>query len=296
MPRTRLYPHQTADLNCVTFGDWWIERNGVRDVLPDSLQGWDYASEEVIGTSVSIDEKVLLASTGMSSLDDLELLLVADCAAAQRRVVARNSLTGYGIVKDAAFELPLPSGVLASSVRLTTHLVLARDLSETPPRVASVRGARLISSKPRTLVLEGEASRFPTEPVAFSDIGLPDSPWTLHMNFEDLNASFMGAVRLLVNTENRIGRMLLESSTASSISPIAMADILRLLVATVGNHRDDVTSGDFEEGSIGEVVDSMCNFFLRQGLAASTELYQREPVHFELLLHERMKPFDKVFA
>jgi uncharacterized protein (DUF2164 family) len=295
MVKTRIFPHQTADPSSVTFGEWWFERNGARSQLPDFLSGWDYAREEVIGTSLSMDGDALFASTGQSSLDDLEVLLLADCAASQRRVVARHSLAGYATVRSATFALVLPAGQLAGSVRLSAHVIVARDLIDKAPRVASDRGARLISSKTRRLVLEGDASRFPTEPVAFSEFGLPDAPWTLHTNFHDLGTSFMGSVRLLVNTEHPVGKMLLDSATADRVSGLAMADVLRLLVATVANQVEEIGAAEFEEGAVGFVIDSMCAFFLNQGLAASIELYQREPIHFDRVLHERVKPFAKVF-
>jgi hypothetical protein len=294
--KTRLFPHRTADPSSVTFGDWWIERNETRSPLPDFLSGWDYASEESVGTSLTIDFDALFASTGHSSPDDLEVLLMADCASAQRRVVARHKLAGYEAVRSAAFSLVLPPGQLAGSVRLSTHLVIARDLIGSDPRIASRRGARLISSKPRSLILEGDGSRFPTEPAAFSELGLPSAPWTLHVSFQDLETSFMGAVRLLVNTEHPIGQMLLDGETTDRVAGLAMADVLRLLVATVATRGDDVEASNFDEGGVGYVVNSMCVFFLSQGLAASVELYERDPIHFDRLLQERLRPMAKVFG
>ena len=43
------------------------------------LLGWDYASEETVGISVDLDEEALLASTGLASMDELEILAMADC-------------------------------------------------------------------------------------------------------------------------------------------------------------------------------------------------------------------------
>jgi hypothetical protein len=295
--KLRLYPHRTADPSSVIFGDWWIERSRTRAHLPDLLTGWDYASEELIGTSLTLDIDSLLASTGHSSLDDLEVRLLADCAPAQRRVVARHPLTGFTSVRDSAFSLTLPAGQLAGAVKLSAQLVVARDLDGSPPRVASVRGARLISSKTRTVALEGDASRFPTEPVSFSELRIPNAPWTLHTCFTDLDTSFMGGVRLLVNTEHPVGQMLLDSSTADRVSGLAMADVIRLMVATLADtaHVDEIGDGDFEEGTVGHVVDSMCSFFMGHGLVPAIQLYLKEPVHFDRLLHERVRPLGRVF-
>jgi len=297
MAKLRLYPHRTADPSSVTFGDWWIERSGSRARLADLLTAWDYASEELIGTSLTLDVDSLLESTGHSSLEDLEVLLLADCPAAQRRVVARHPLAGYASIRDSAFSLTLPAGELAGAIRLSAQLVVAHDLEGAPPRVANVRGARLISSKTRTIALEGEASRFPTEAVPFSELGLSNAPWTLHTTFADLDTSFMGGVRLLVNTEHLVGQMLLDSSTADRVSGLTMGDVIRLLVATMADKKyaDEIDDGGFEEGSVGYVVDSMCSFFLGHGLVQAIQLYEKDPLHFDLLLHERVRPLARVF-
>lgn len=297
MAKLRLYPHRTADPSSVSFGSWWIERSGTRAQLPDLLTGWDYASEELIGTSLTLDVGSFLESTGHASLEDLEILMLADCAPAQRRVVARHPLAGYESVRDSGFSLILPAGQLAGAIRLSAQLVVARDINGAPPRVASVRGARLIASKTRTIALEGDASRFPTEPVPFSELRLPKAPWTLQTTFPDLDTSFMGGVRLLVNTEHQVGRMLLDSSTADRVSGLAMADVIRLMVATLADtkYADEIADGDFEEGTVGFVVDSMFSFFLGHGLAPAVQLYEKEPLHFDRLLHERVRPLAKVF-
>jgi hypothetical protein len=297
MAKLRLYPHRIAAPSTVSFGDWWIDRSGARARLADLLSGWDYASEERVGTSLTLDVDALLASTGHSTLEDLEVLLLADCPSAQRRIVARHPLAGYIAIRDSAFSLTLPAGELAGAIRLSAHLVVARDIEGTPPRVANVRGARLSSSKTRTVVLEGDASRFPTEPAPFSELGLPNAPWTLHTTFADLETSFMGGIRLLVNTEDPVGRMLLDSSTADRVSGLAMGDVIRLLVAILSDARyaEAVAEGGFDEGTVGFVVDSMCAFFLGYGLLPAIKLYGDDPLQFDRLLHERVRPLERVF-
>lgn len=295
MAKLRLFPHRTANPASVTFGDWWIERDAARVALPDLLGGWDYASKEIVGLTLTLDEDLFLESTGLRNLSDVEMLLVGDCKDSQVRVVSRHTLAAGAPVRNAAFDLALPAGQLAGSLSLMAIVVLARNLPRTGDRIAYLRGARLISSKPTVVALEGEASRFPTEPVAFSHLYLPDAPWTLQNTYDSLKASFMGGVRLLVNTEHPVGRMLLDGATADRVSGIAMADVIRLLVADVSDHTDDLDSADYEEGSVASVLDNMCEFYLGRELSAAIELYQTEPLQFDRLLHERVRPLAKVF-
>jgi len=295
MAKLRLLPHRTADPTSVNFDDWWIERDGARIPLPDLLRGWDYASKETVGLTVTIDGALFLSSTGLQSLDDVEVLLLADCKDSQIRISSRHSLKGDTQALDRVFELDLPAEQLAGSISLSALIVLARTNPQMGGRVARLRGARLISSKPKVVALEGESSRFPTEPVAFSHLHLPRAPWTLHITYEDLEASFMGGVRLLVNTEHPVGRMLLDGATADRVSGIAMADVIRLLVAVASDSSEDLASADHEEGSVAFVLENMCEFYLGRDLPAAIRLYKAEPLQFDRILHERVEPLPKAF-
>ena len=88
-----LLPHRIADAHSVSWHRWWIERDGDRTELSALLAGWDYASHTTVGISVDLDEEALLASTGLDSMDELEILAMADCLLAQQRFVAHQAAT-----------------------------------------------------------------------------------------------------------------------------------------------------------------------------------------------------------
>lgn len=292
MTRLRLYPHRTAAEQSVTWAPWWIERNDLRHELPSLLTGWDYASDETVGITVTIDEVSLLDSSGLDSVDDLEILAMADCASVQDRIVAHLPLGANETVGEARdVRLRLPPGRLAGSVRLSAHLVLARASQTAADRVAHHRGARIHSSEPFTLRLEGDASRFPTEPVPFTELGLGNAPWTVLTVYEDLSDSFMGGVRLLVNTEHPIGQKALDPATAPQASPLLRAEIIRILVAKAAAQVGRFEPADLDEDSVGRVLDAMCRYLLNRGLPAAARLHQDDPARFEVLLHEELDPF-----
>lgn len=292
MTKIRLFPHRTADLSSVELGSWWIERDGARSDLKSQLRGWDYASDEMVGLTIkNLDEQLFLDSTGIKDIKDVELVLLADCKDSQCRIASQHNLDS-GSLRDVGFSLTLPRGTLAGSVGLRALLRLARPLPKSSDRSAYIRGARLFTSDITTITLEGDGSRFPTEPAAFSALHLPDAPWTLHVTSDSLESSFMGAVRLLVNTEHPVGRMLLNSATAEKISPLAMADVIRLLVAYLADQPTQLNSTEFHEGSVVQVVDKMCEFFLGSSLTAAIQLYEHDPFHFDRLLHARVNPLS----
>ena len=142
----RFLPHRIADARSVTWHRWWTENDGTRTELPALLKGWDYASHTTVGVSVDLDEEALLASTGLDSMDELEILAMADCLLAQQRFVATKPLRGHQRGSTTDVSVPLPLGQVAGAVRLSAHLVLAYTTPEREYRVAFLRGSRIDSS------------------------------------------------------------------------------------------------------------------------------------------------------
>lgn len=290
MAKTRLYPHRRASEKALKFNKWWHVLGDEPVELPNYLDGWDYASEKLIGIDVSGDLEELLQETGHESSEDLELRIVADCSFTQRRFVSKTSLREADGIDDLEATITLPPRHLAKSVKLSAHLVVARDLEHVPPGVAATRGARLASSTNRTLHLEGDGARFPTSAVPFSTLWYSDVPWTLKANFSSPQDSFMGSVRLWVNTENPVGQKLLDVATVKSLSPAVKAEIIRILIARLSQQRDDLQTAISRENSVAEVVDNMCNLYLRIGLDESIHRFTDDPAEFEMTLHREIDP------
>jgi hypothetical protein len=294
MARLRLYPHRMADTDSVSWHSWWIERDGSRSVLPPVLKGWDYATEETVGISVDLNEEALLKSTGLSSVHELEILIMADSATIQQRFVARQLLLGYRSGATIDTELRLPRGHIAGSVCLSAHLVLACALQPRDDQVAHLRGSRIHSSVPFTVRLEGTAGRFPTEVVAFSELGYGYAPWSIVCAYDQLSDSFMGGIRLLINTEHPIGRLSLETTAPPWVGRMLRMELMRLLIAEAADRVEAADKLSFEEGSIGLVLDQMCRFFLGRSLKNAVRVYRDDPIYFELVLHDRFDPSSEV--
>jgi carbon monoxide dehydrogenase subunit G len=195
---------------------------------------------------------------------------------------------------DVAVELP--AGQIAGDLRLSAHLSLARSTGEQRGRVASMHGARISSSGTFTLQLEGDSGRFPTEAVAFSELFLGNAPWTVDVSFSELSDSFLGGIRLLINSEHPVGRLALDPKGESRVKGLLHAEVMRLLIAQVAAQTEEADESSFEEGSIGQVLDSMFEEALGSGLKAIARLYRDEPKRFELLLHDCLDPLAGVIA
>lgn len=296
MAALRLLPHKIADAHSVTWHRWWTERDGARTELPALLTGWDYASHTTVGISVDLDEKALLASTGLDSMDALEILAMADCLLAQQRFVASKPLWGHQRASTADVSVQLPPGQVAGTVRLSAHLVLACTTPHRKYRVAFLRGSRIDSSGPFTVRLEGDSGRFPTEPVRFSELGLGNAPWTVLTAYDELSDGFLGSVRLLINLEHPVAQLALDPKTASRVSGLLHADIMRLLIANVAARREDTDESSDDEGSVGQVLETMCQGFLGMNLRTAARLYREDPTRFELVLYDHFDPLAGVIA
>jgi hypothetical protein len=296
MARLRLYPHRMADVGSVSWHSWWIERDGSRSVLPSMLTGWDYASEETVGITVDFDEEALLKSTGLFSAHELEVLAMADCAMIQQRFVARQPLVGYESGTMIDTQLRLPRGRVAGSISLSAHLVLALTAQPREDQVAYLRGARIHSSVPFTVRLEGTAGRFPTEAVPFSELGFGNAPWSIVRAYDQLSDSFMGGIRLLINTEHPMGRLSLQPTAPPWVGRLLRMELMRLLIAQAADQVEAADELSFEEGSISLVLEQMCSFFLGRSLKAAVRAYRDDPTYFELLLHDHLDPLSEVTA
>lgn len=282
MSRARFLPYRTVGQSGVSWGGWWLERNGVREPLLDLLPGWDYSSTDRIGLTVEVNARDLLDATGHHTMELFELVAVADCPSMLRRFVTKHRLTTE---QDQALDLTiaLPAGSVAQKIVLSSFVLLAEDINAAP-RVASRRGSRLASGPQRTVLLEGDASRFPTEAVSFSALRYEGAPWTISAVFDGLDDSFMGSVRLLVNEDHELGRAVLAQPVEHHLERRLKLEVLRSLIGAIsanGLGDDD----HYPPDSVGEVVDSMSKLFLNRSLSEAVQMYERDPLKLDRILH-----------
>lgn len=281
----RLLPYRTADDSAVNWESWWFERGETRLPLPKYLPGWDYASELTVGLTATIDPGLVLASTGLASLDQLAIVLVGDCKASQRRFTSTVSLFPECEIVEVGLELP--PGQVADSMDLCAVLVLAADIEPAADRVQWA-GSRLASSHKQSFILEGDASRFPTEPISFSAAGYEAAPWTISSTAESLEDSLMGTIRLLINEDHPWGQQLL-ADAGSSVSQHLHVDVFRSLVSICAD-LGEPSAGEFEDDSLGGVVDYMCQLYLRRGISEAVKVIREEPLRFDRLVYAAVTP------
>lgn len=290
--KLRLMPHRTTTNAAVAWGAWTVSFGEEFIVLPSELTKWDFASECTLRATVSLDEQQFLETTGLSSIEDVELVAQVDCPSTYVRIteaipLKRQDRGTYTI------EMRLAPGQYSSQILLSLHLILARDLETTvDSTVATRRGSRLGNSESMKVQLGSTVSKFPTEALPFTGALPADAPWILNITYSDLDDAFLGAARLFLNTNHPGARVALdESHPSSSIVRSALrVDVARSLILQVASRERSNTelSRKFDPNSIGYVTDALCRTELKGILASVIRLLEHEPSEFEARLQANL--------
>ncbi|MFI8694700.1 hypothetical protein [Dietzia maris] len=282
MSQHRVLPHQVANDYSISVVEWWYQFDGgqIRE-LPELLEGWDYNTHTVIGVDVELGLGELSKSTGLACAD-ISLMVAADCPAVGERFFELSSLVDGRL----SVGLEIPRGRAADSLLVSAHLVANRSHPTSPSSQSVRNGARLFDSESRRVRLEGLGGRFPVELCDFSVVGFESAPWTIITDFEDLNDSFLGSVRLFVNSEHPLGAAAAQPGEGHNIAKLMQLDTMRLLVSEIASSGMFEADADWAETSVAHVVDSMCLAYFNQSLVTVIGLLQTDPSSFERLLYE----------
>lgn len=283
MSGARILPHLEADAAALQWGPWWVEIDGRRELVADRLKGWDYASTVRFEIQPTVDVERTLESSGLTNRAEVALVGLLDCRATGRRFTSVVSLGALAAGESNLICIEPEVGTIADEVELSAHLVFTgRGVPNRDGR-AWRPGSRLAASTITRLRLEGDAARFPTEAVSFAALGLDPAAWSLHFAADDLADSFMGHVRLLVNTDHPVTEMLLgqEGETVEALQSVLFVDIARQMFVHVALTHEELDSDSWPEGSVGQVLDGLAREALAMDLSSLGQLVRQDPLLFE---------------
>ncbi len=287
MSKARLFPHRRATAEAVDWGGWVVARDGgVPEPVADRLTAWDYSTATSFATTVDVDKTAFLESTGLDVLEDVDFVVMIDCPATGHRDHSATPLSTV-LENSAPVGVEVKSGLLADRVRLTAHLVLNSPLPMVGLR-AFRPASRLLESPTTTVALEGDLHRFPTEAVSFSSLRLEPAAWTLRTNFTDLDDSFVGSVRLLINTDHPASADLIAMTgpRTATLHAFLRLDVARHLLTAVAADRGlNFDAGDIHaDASLRSGLEAMTRSFLTMDLSDAVEIARTDPARFERLL------------
>lgn len=282
MSAPRLLPHRVLPEGSVNWGRWFCARaNGEPMPIPGSFQDWDEAEHLVVGAEpTEVEESALQACLGASTLRVL-LVGVVDCRATQKRFVTTEVLQDGA----ASVRIELPAGQLAGQITLTQHLVLGAPQAQVADRHSpKAVGSRLAASDPVTVHLDGGPTQFPTEALSFRKAGLEPVPWKLQVDASDLEAPFLGAVRLWVNTDHPAGRALLDPSHPQfkALTSVVKRETIAHLIGSVPVDllNDRESDDDADPDSFLSAVSLLSDIWVGTDLSDALQLLHHDPVDF----------------
>jgi hypothetical protein len=277
---SRLLPHMSVRGDAVQWGNWWVELDGRRELVSDRLKGWDYSSQARFEIQPTVDVASALRSAGIADSKDVALLGLLDCRATGERFVAQIALSDVETGGSNLLALEPPAGSLADAIELSAHLVFTGVSEPNVDGRAWRPSSRLASSSLTRLRLEGDGARFPTEGVAFSVLGLDAAAWTLQFTPEDLADSFLGHVRLLLNTEHPAAALLLASDGAvtGALHSVLTVDVSRQMFSSVAHGDFELDPSSWSDGSVGHTLDKLAQEALSMDLGSVVTMARRDPL------------------
>ena len=291
MARVRVQPHMMASTQSVKWSGWQLATDSHRQPLGPLLEGWDYDQGVRIGTSPEIKLEELMDSTGLDDPSDIHVIATVDCSSTSRRFISQVPVDEYVSAPDRFLEVRVPAGAVALELKQTCHLALMSNREQSNNR-ATLRGSRLAESPTVRLVLEGDASRFPTEAVSFADLRWEPAAWSVRVDLDDMNEAFPGAVRLVLNTDHPVGVALaaMEPKTYGALGSNLRIDIVRaVLIAAIEQvGRRGIADGNFDEESFGWVAEQMSSDYFGMGLAALAQMKSADNARFERVLQSSL--------
>lgn len=291
MAHYRVLPHAVASTESIRLVRWWfrLEDGDVRE-LPEAIEGWDYNSRLVVGADFEINLAELSASSGLPP-HAITAVASLDCPTVAERFTSRSPV----VDGTQSIDVELPRGRGADAISVSLHLVAELSPSLESTATETRTGARLFDSAPQRARLEGTGDRFPVEVIKFSSIGLEPAPWTIITDFDDLNDAFMGSVRLFVNSEHPLGAAASNPTDTGSSALVMQIDTMRLLISEVSRSGMYDPTLSWSEGSVADVVGSMCTAYFNRQLDTMINLLTSDPAGFERSLYDAIS-FEGVSA
>lgn len=271
----RVMPYPVARPGSVMWGRPVLHMADLEFDEDDDVREWTYQDDVIVAGSVGVVPGAFLESTMLDPEDGLRgvlAVLLVECDSTGYRRVGTVQMAEDG--SSTPVEVHVEAGRLADQVRVTQMVVLDRpDSTVRANRAAHLRGSRLAEEGgAHTFNLEGDGSNFPTESFVFEGGSYPSgSAWVLHFDAEDLDAPYVRATRLYLNEGHPM------FSTLRSRTNLLEREIFLQMLATVALRFEGDVIGDFEDGSVGQVLDELCEDWLAAPLGQAVQRFREDP-------------------
>jgi hypothetical protein len=266
MTRVIALPH--LQTTAVEPDPWLISIRRESQPLPDLLKGWDYETPVRFESKIRIDLVRALAECGLE--DDATVALASVFWASSTNRRGLGSLVEIDGSGEYSIAFDVDPAIIGGRLNLERRLILNQPGTHAAQFAARLKGAVLWEESRNdrsSVILEGEAARFPTEVMDFNfgPVAEPESAWWLDYDFSDLDASPLASMRLYLNSSNPLVDQLIrgeESDSASLLRSVLSWDIGRAMINGAINRPDFIDGwGNFRSGSLGETLELLIRRF-----------------------------------
>jgi hypothetical protein len=277
----------------IAAGPWFLNEG---EPLPERLPNWDPATEFAVFREIELDAERLASEGGLGTDARVRLLPMVRSDLTGLRIVGTTTDVDLASAEAAhPIALRVPGEKLGGTVTLSTRLVWlsgadSSSLGPTRP------GSEVWGDEIRC-ILEGEGSRFPVSAVSFSSLPTLDAAaaWTLDWEPSRLEDPVLGAMRLLVNTDQpRVRDSVVSGSSdpgADVVRALVQFDVARTLITTALRDEMFVESVEsYPEGSVGRTIADLLGAHWEESPTVLAARMRNFPRQFEMELQARFRP------
>ncbi len=306
MRSARSFPYLRASADAIEAAEW---KTSAGLVLLDRmlLNDWDVASATRASRSIQVKPEKIISSAQVAIGARLAVLATWWSAGTGLRGMGDiNEFKIESSVSDFDVELSLAveGREVHSQLQLRTSLVLIEPVSQmTRNPLAVRRPGAILWEDSTTLIVEGEAPRFPVTAVDFvsSNIGPAGACWSFEWEPKDLTLPAMATMRLYVNSLHKpfyaamIGNQD-DSPTVTAIRSAAKYGVAKEMIGLAMEHAGELESSadDYLPGSGGRVLlDLIERLFPGRGPVRCREDLAQDPGLFDAIIQAKLGLFSE---
>jgi hypothetical protein len=295
-------PYVCPDPRSVEVNPWF--RDGEQE-LEDGmiLPTWDPSTSLTIVRTIQLDIGLLTETARISPGSRMALVPAWWSPGTGLRGKGEEAIFTTGNLGKTQFNLSmvLPGDQLRGSAQIRTSLIfLERAAGEPKDQLSVSRSGSILWHDEISLILEGDASRFPITAIDFPDnnLGEPSACWHLEWSPRDLEASAMACFRLWINKRHTVFFQAMISQ-APTPEELAIRSALRFAVATemlqlALSYAEELEQEAFDHGSSGKVFIALIDqLFPDLGPLETRRLQQRDPGAFSTAIQAHTYLFSK---
>ena len=249
-------PYLTPDPNSLRASNWQIYEGEDLKELPASLENWAQGTDIELTRVIEADADSIRSTTGLPDSAELALSVswMSDATKIRRRVF-RHAVNDH----ETKIEIKLSGDEIGGRLELRTSLILAEDLKDVDPLIASETGAVLLQERVHFAV-ECGGTAFPMAVIDFDA-----SPYPVHASWHlvttsRFDARFSSSFQVLINEQDRSLVKAIEAQKPTKEQKALidtmmggiMSDMIQFAYSVQGQADLELAAGD--DGTVGSVL------------------------------------------